>query len=48
MGITEKEFLKIVNKHIISPQQPLTKEKFEKANSNIVPSDIEEWYLKFQ
>ena len=48
MGITEEEFLKIVNNHVISPQQPLTKEKFERSNSNTVPSDIEQWYQKFE
>ena len=48
MGISEKEFLEIVNKHVVSPQKLLTKEKFEISNSNIVPEDMEEWYLKFQ
>ena len=48
MGISEKEFLEIVNRHVISPQKPLTKEKFERSNSNTVPSDIEQWYQKFQ
>ncbi len=48
MGISEEEFLEIVNRHVISPQKPLTKEKFERSNSNTVPPDIEEWYLKFK
>ena len=46
-NMTDNEFHDIVEKHVVSPHQPPSREELNKRKSNIKPKDLEDWIEKF-
>lgn len=47
LNISEDEFYKIVEKHVVSPHEMPDKNFLKKNSSNITPSDVADWDKKF-
>jgi N-acetyl sugar amidotransferase len=46
-NMTDNEFHDIIEKHVVSPFKPPSREELDKRKSNIKPKDLEDWIEKF-